>query len=124
MNLFEIAARKKYRYPFKGSISTEDLWDLNQAQLDTVFKALSREARAAGEESLLTQDNLDPDLSNRIAIVKYIFAAKEEEAKQRKQQAENAAKRKRILEVLAQKQDESLHSMSEEDLQRMLEELR
>ena len=54
MNLFEIAAREKYRYPFKGSISTEDLWDLNQAQLDTVFKALSREARAAGEEKSIT----------------------------------------------------------------------
>lgn len=124
MNLFEIATKKKYRFPFKGSISTEDLWDLNQAQLDTVFKALSREARSAGEESLLSQDNLDPDLSNRIAIVKHIFAAKEEEARQQKQAVENAAKRKRILEVLAQKQDESLRSMSEEDLQRMLEELK
>ena len=29
-NIFEIAAKEKYRYPYRGQITTEDLWDLTQ----------------------------------------------------------------------------------------------
>lgn len=122
-NIFEIASRKKYRFPFKGSISTEDLWDLSEVQLDSVYKALSREAQKAGEDSLLSDRELDPDLMNRIEIVKHIFAAKKAEAEQSKAEHEKAIKRRRILEVIAQKQDENLRNMSEADLQKMLDEL-
>ena len=122
-NIFEIASRKKYRFPFKGSISTEDLWDLSEVQLDSVYKALSREAQKAGEDSLLSDRELDPDLMNRIEIVKHIFATKKAEAEQSKAEHEKAIKRRRILEVIAQKQDENLRNMSEADLQKMLDEL-
>ena len=27
-NLFEIATRKEYRFPYKGIINIEDVWDL------------------------------------------------------------------------------------------------
>ena len=40
-NMFEIAARNKFRFPFKGMISTEDLWDLSVENLDNVFKTLN-----------------------------------------------------------------------------------
>lgn len=55
--------------------------------------------------------------------MKYIFTAKCDEAEKRRTDAKNAAKRKRILEVLAQKQDENLRNMSEADLQKMLDDL-
>lgn len=123
-NLFEIASREKYRFPYRGMISTEDLWDLSPDQLDVVYKTLNKNMKAQGEESLMAEDNGDPTLSNMIEIVKYIFAVKQQEANARKQAAENAEKRRRILEVLAQKQDEALHDLSEADLQKMLEELK
>ena len=123
-NLFEIASREKYRFPYRGMISTEDLWDLSPDQLDVVYKALNKNMKAQGEESLMAEDNGEPTLSNMIEIVKYIFAVKQQEANARKQAAENAEKRRRILEVLAQKQDEALHDLSEADLQKMLEELK
>jgi len=123
-NLFEIASKKKYRFPYKGMISTEDLWDLTPAQLDVVYKTLNKNLKAQGEESLLAEDSVDETLANMIEIVKHVFAVKQEEIKARKEAVENAEKRKRILEVIAQKQDEALHDLSEADLQKMLEELK
>ena len=42
-NIFEAATRYKYRFPFKGMISVEDLWDLKLQDLDSVFKLLNKE---------------------------------------------------------------------------------
>lgn len=122
-SIFEIASRKKYRYPFNGQISTEDLWDLSMPQLDTVYKNLCKLSRAEGEDSLLSDHAADINLQRKTDIVKYIFMAKQDEADARKAEMENAIKRKRILEVIAQKQDESLRNMSEADLQKMLDDL-
>ena len=122
-NLFEIASRAKYRFPYKGLISTEDLWDLSPAQLDTIYKTLNKNAKAQGEESLLNEVTVDTALNNMVEIVKHIFNVKREEAEARKAAAANAEKRKRLLEIIAQKQDEALLNMSEADLQKMLEEL-
>lgn len=122
-NLFEIASRRKYRFPFKGLITAEDLWDLSLAQLDGVYKTLNKTAKADGEESLLSEHKADIDLANMIEIVKHVFTIKQEEASARKAAAENAEKRARILEVIEQKQDEALHSMSEEELKKLLDSL-
>lgn len=60
MNLFEIAVREKYRFPYKGMISTEDLWDLSVTSLDSIFKTLNKERKNADEESLLdVKDNVN-----------------------------------------------------------------
>ena len=122
-NLFETAARKKFRFSYKGQITTEDLWDLTPAQLDGVYKALNKTARAQGEDSLMDDRAVDVDLRDQIAIVKYIFEKKKEEKEAARAAAENKAKRDRILEVLAAKQDEALKNMSEEELQKMLSEM-
>lgn len=45
-NIFEAASKNKYRYPYKGMITTEDLCYLNLGQLDAVYKALSKELKA------------------------------------------------------------------------------
>lgn len=122
-NLFEIASRAKYRFPYKGLISTEDLWDLSPAQLDTIYKTLNKNAKAQGEESLLNEVTVDTALTNMVEIVKHIFNVKREEAEARKAAVANAEKRKRLLEIIAQKQDEALLNMSEADLQKMLADL-
>ena len=121
--MFEIATRKKYRFPFRGMISTEDLWDLTLEQLDTVYKTLNKQVKTEEETSLMTQSTTDEDTLNMIEIVKHIFTTKQEEANARKMAAKNAEKKKRILEVIAQKQDESLMKMSVADLQKLADEL-
>lgn len=49
-NVFERAAMNKYRFPYKGQISVEDLWDLSLPGLDSVFKHLNKLKKANEEE--------------------------------------------------------------------------
>ena len=122
-NLFEIASRKKYRFPYNGWIATEDLWDLHPSQLDSIYKKLNKDLKAQEDDSLMSEKKQDAALSNMVAIVKYIFTKKHEEAEARKTAAENAEKRQRIMEIIAQKDDESMKSMSKEKLLKKLEQL-
>lgn len=122
-NLFEIATRAKYRFPYNGKISVEDLWDLTPAQLDTIYKTLNKNMKAQGEDSLLTEATVDTTLTNMVEIVKHIFTVKRNEAEARKAAVENAEKKRRIMDALAKKQDEALNAASEEDLKKMLADL-
>lgn len=121
-NLFEIASREKYRYPYKGFISSEQLWDLPLSSLDEIYKTLNKEQKKQDEDSLMSTPTGDCELSNKIEIVKYIFSVKKQEKENRKKEAEKAAKQQRILEILAQKQDAALMNLSEDELRKMLDE--
>lgn len=122
--LFIIATRCKYRFPYKGLITTEDLWDLTPTALDSVFKELNAKLKRTGEESLLqTEDKETAVLKRQIEIIKYILNTKLEEGKKREQAAANAAKRQHIMDILASKEDQALQDMSADDLRKMLTEL-
>lgn len=122
--MFEIATRTKMRFPFRGMVSVEDLWDLNVRDLDSVFKTLNVQVKKSQEESLLaTKTKEDETLSIQIEIVKYIVKTKLDEAETAKQSKELKEKKQKIMEIIAAKQDESLHNASVEELQAMLDEL-
>ena len=126
--LFEMASQSKFRYPYKGMITTEDLWDLSLSQLDTVYRNLSKELKDIDEDSLISTRSADEgvkanELRNKIEVVKYIFNAKQQAAELNRMAADNAAKKQRLLEALARKQENALENMSEEDLLKMLNEL-
>ena len=122
VNIFEVAAKNKYRFPFKGMISVEDLFDLRVEDLDVIFKALNSQVKKQSEESLLnTKNSSDAELDNKIAIVKHIFNVKVAEAEARELARENKAKKQKLMAILAAKQDEALQNMSMEDLQKMLD---
>ena len=123
-NMFEVAARTKMRFPFKGMVSVEDLWDLSVANLDSVFKTLNSELKQVKEESLLdVRTKQDEELQVKIEIIKHIVGTKlEEESKRQKAKAQKEQKQK-ILEILSQKQDESLHNKSIDELKTMLDEI-
>ena len=122
--MFETASRHKYRFPFHGSINTEDLWDLSVQNLDLVFKALNAQVKQSSEESLLqTKNPASQQLETQIAIVKHIVSVKLAEAETRRLASENAQKRQRIMEIISSKQDEELHSKSIEELSKMLDAL-
>lgn len=124
INLFEVATRANYQFPFRGMINVIDLWDLSLTNLDSVFKALNAEAKKHEEESLLNaKSKEDEEISNKIWIIKYIVSVKLAEKKAREDAKKNAEMKQRLLEIKAKRQNAALENMSDEELDRALAEL-
>lgn len=124
VNIFEVASKKKYRFPFKGMITVEDLWDLNLTDLDQIFKTLNSKVKESKEESLLSvKSEEDKDLMNQIEIIKHIVTVKQEEIERRKNAIARRQQKQKVMEVLASKEEESLYSMSKKELEDMLKNL-
>ena len=122
--MFEFATRNKLRFPYRGQISTEDLWDLSVESLDAIFKTLNAKVKEAQEESLLqTPTREDDELSIKITIIKHIVSVKLTEAELSAKAHENREKKQKILEVLANKQEDALMNKSVEELQQMLKDI-
>lgn len=119
--MFETAIRTKMRFPYKGMISVEDLWDLPIRDLDSVFKALNKQVKQSQEESLLSvKSKEDETLEMQISIVKYIVSVKVFEAEAAKQAKEQREKKQKIMELIAAKKEEALGNKSIEELEAML----
>ena len=124
INLFEVATRANYQFPFRGMINVIDLWDLSLTNLDSVFKTLNAEVKKFEEESLLhTKSKEDEEISNKIEIVKYIVNVKLNEKKKRENDIKNAETRQKLLEIKAKRQNAALENMSDEELDKALAEL-
>ena len=122
--MFEVAVRNKFRFPFKGVISVEDLWDLSVQQLDGIFKTLKSQEKKAQEESLLdTRTPEDEVLKTKIDIIRHIVTVKLDEAKQAERAKENRDQKQKILGILAEKQDADLRNKTPEELQAILNQL-
>lgn len=119
--IYEAAIRNKYRFPYKGMITIEDLWDLNFTALDNIYKSLNSEKKQDSEDSLITPVVANTEIENKIAIVKYVYEVKKAEADARKLASENRKKKERIMEIIANRQDAALQNMSDDELKAMLE---
>lgn len=123
-SMFEVAVRNKMRFPYKGLISVEDLWDLSVEALDTVFKSLNSKVKASQEESLLqTRTKEDEELAIKIAIIKYIVSVKLAEAEAAVKARETKEQKQKILAILADKQDDALKNKSIDELKQMLSDM-
>jgi hypothetical protein len=123
-NMFEVAVRNKYRFPFRGLISVEDLWDLDVSSLDSIFKTLNSQLKKAKEESLLeTRSKQDEEIDTKIAIIKYIVGVKIEEKNTRLKAKARREKKQKIMEIISAKQDADLQNKSVDELSKMLNDL-
>jgi hypothetical protein len=122
-NLFEQATRAKLRYTLaKGTVTTEDLWDLRLEDLDTLAKRLNKEIKDSNEESFITTRSAsNKKLELAFEIVKHVIAVRLAEKEKRAKSAENAARRIKLLELIAEKEDENTKGKSIEELRAELE---
>lgn len=128
--MFATATRLKLRYPStRGLITTEDLWDLpltatNSFDLETVAQELDKRLTALGNKSFVSKTVVDTKhFGIRLDIVKHIINVKLEERDAKALAVEKKAKRNKILELLAEKQDADLKAKSTEELLKELAEL-
>ena len=122
--IFEYATRNKVRFPFKGMISVEDLWDLSLTNLDSIYKTLNKQVKQSEEESLLsTKASVDTELEVQIAIVKHIVSVKLAEKEAAEKASAKKTQKQKIMSIIATKENEALQNSSIDDLKKMLDEL-
>lgn len=122
-NLFAEAAKEKYRYPYKGLITTEQLWDLNETELNKVYIALSQSRNPDGGLIESADTEKDNELGRKMDIVKFIYDHKKKEEEEKKRAASNSIRRRELEDAIAAKRRDAVSKMSEEDLIAELEKL-
>lgn len=131
MNLFEQASRDKFRFQSpKGPLTVEDLWDLpltnrSGVDLDNVAKLVNKSLKDTQEESFVsTRANTAQEvLAAKLEVVKFIIAFRLKEREDAAQREKRSEERKRLLEALENKKDESLRGMSAEQILARIAEL-
>jgi len=134
-NLYFEASRKKLRFESPiGLLTVEDVWTLpltgkvGTANIDDMTKAAYAkytENRTAIVSFIPGKDNrhAESDDQLRFEILQDIILVRVEEAEDAKIKANNAQKKKDILQLIAEKKNEGLRASSIEDLERMLAEI-
>lgn len=129
--MYKIASRKKLRIATsRGNLSVEQLWDLPKHDIGqlaiAIRKRIADEKGTAGDSEL---DFLKPTVQKEesideltFRILKDIYQTKQAEEDKAHLAAEKRLKNRRILELIAKKQDEALESKTVEELEAMLEE--
>ena len=123
-DMFEKAVRAKLRFKFKGFVSVEDLWDLSIEELDSIFKILNSRLQETQQESLLSVKNSKNEvLELKIEVIKHIFSVKRQENIAKEEAVLNAGKKKKLLDIIADKQDTELKEKSVKELKKMVKKI-
>jgi len=123
--MFEQASKIKLRFATTiGNLSTEDLWDLPLSTLNRMAKKYKKALKENEEEDYL-QEKSDEDTITKLRfdLVLRVLQVKLAEKKAREIASKKKEERQKLLGILAKKQDESLESLSEEELKKRIEEL-
>lgn len=117
LNIFQYAAKKKLRFPYKGNITTEQLYELSAENLDDIYGRLKAEEKESQQvESLLNAAPVDKDLEVKILIIKDIVGEKQAERIKAEKAAVRKAERQRLLEALAGKEAEELSKATKDEI--------
>lgn len=126
-NIYKWAARESVRFQSpKGVLSVEDLFRVDLDILDQVYRSLKMQLRDAdGSDSLLDDNSGNEkaqDLRLAIELVTDVFKTRKEETKIAEKKLKRAKERQKIAEIIAEKEEGDLRSMSIEALKGLLEE--
>ena len=126
-DIFAEATRQKIRFETaQGCLTAEDLWDLpltghKRVHLDGIAVEIYQDLQTQQQVSFVN----DPPKANTLLqlkfdVVKQIINVKKAEKLAAEQAAEQAARKNKLLEILARKQDTALEGLSVDELQAMV----
>lgn len=113
--MFEQASKKKIRFAYRGSLTTEDLWDLTLTELNEIYIKLAKTKKADASESLINprEDSL---VTLQMEIVKHIFDVKTADAAAARNRAAKKIRQDLILDAINKKETDGLLSKSLDEL--------
>lgn len=128
--MYKIASRKKLRIATnRGNLSVEQLWDLSKEDIGELAKSIRKRINdqkgVTGDSELdflkpsaQTEETID-ELTFR--ILKDIYTTKQAEEDKAHRRAAARENNRKILELIAKKQDQELENKSIEELEKMLQ---
>ena len=128
--MYKIASRKKLRIQTnRGMLSVEQLWDLSKEEIGELAKSIRKRINdqkgVTGDSELdflkpsaQTEETID-ELTFR--ILKDIYQTKQAEEDKAHCRAAARENNRKILELIAKKQDQELENKSIEELEKMLQ---
>ena len=122
-NIFVLASRTQLRFDLQGNITTEQLWKVDpnnlinyEEQLTEVVEGYGKSTRRkAGRKTKEQEMN-----ELRLAIVSYVLDIRLKEQEDAKTAAANKDHNQKIMDLIAEKQDDSLKNMSVDELKALL----
>jgi hypothetical protein len=124
-NLFEIAARKRFRFNSpQGLLTTEQLFGLpltsvSKANLNDVAIGIADELDKAGTRSFVTTASTDPartELNEKLELVKFVIADREAANARERELVNKRQQREVLLDAIAAAERRELGSKSPEAL--------
>ena len=120
-DIFKIAAKRKYRFNYRGICTVEDLWDIPLEELDKMYGRLRKMQKEQGADSLLTKETKEnKEVAYKIEIIKAVVEDRIMASERAAKAAEIKAQNQRILEIMADKKDAALRGKNMDELQAML----
>lgn len=124
MDIYKEASRLKLRFATdRGPLSVDQIWDLPMAALAAGIKNVKKVLKKNDDDDLaFLEEGAVADVENelRFNILKDVYVTKKKENEEARTASENKAHNQKILGLIAQKRDEKLNSMSEEELEKLL----
>ena len=124
MSIYKQASEIKLRFnTSKGVLSVEQLWDLSQAQLETVIKSVKKTLNTStdtGLEFLEETSTVDPIEELRFNILKDVYITKKAAAETLRKAKDVKEHNEKIMSLIKQKEEEDLGKLSVDELRAQL----
>jgi hypothetical protein len=121
-DMFILATRKKFRFEStKGSLTVEDVFDLNLTALDKIAVALDDKIQQLGRKTFIDKRPASStDLETQLEIIKYVIETKQKEDEERKLKQVKAEQKEFLKTLREKKQLAQLEGMSLEEIEKQL----
>lgn len=124
--MYKQASRLKLRFNVvgAGNLSAEQLWSADVEGLTTLEEELQKAVEKLGNPSRrkqTSQPKAGEELKLKLAIVSDVLDTREKEAVEIRDAAAKKAHQQKILTLIAEKREDKLKNMSEEELLALLD---